>query len=950
MGTLVSDASLPRRTQSQLIDEIDKLRRELSTLKSENSKLQKLVKGSIQGIIVVGLPGWRPLFANEAVARMYGYESAEEMMGLETLEVIVHPEDRPGMKRQDEKFKTDKTHFFNEFRGIRKDGSIIDIYDMVTPIDWNGEMALLATSIDITERKRAEAELRDSEIRYRSIYQSASVGICITDANGNIIHSNLAYQNMLGFSADELLNLNFSDITPAEDLGENLAMFEELISGLRERVDFEKRYIRKDGSICWVEISTSLLRNLDSESQAALSVVHDVTERKQTEDALQFAQFSLDQAGDAVSWIGESGKLEYVNQSYQKLFGYSQAKLLSMYVWDLDPNVAQAEWPRIWARLIKRDSHTFESVFLIKDGEQVPVEVTTTHVSLGDRRFICSVARDITERKRSQLALKESEERLRLITDNLPAFICYVDKDGIYRFANKFYEKAFHRPLDQIIGHHIKDIIGQESYDANSESYRRVLSGETFTSLVEIEQSGGQLRSILANYMPDMDAENTVLGFYVLAQDVTDLKRGEAALRESEARYREIFDDAPAALWVEDWSPVKKMIDRLSEEGVTNWRAYFAENRDRAIEAYDLAKILQISKASLDLFDATNDQEYITGFRGALVLPEELDAFVEILLDFIEGKWKFDMESLDAKTDGTKIMLRTRGIVPLAHRHDWSRLVYSLEDVTERKRTEEALMSAMEQTALANRTMSEFLAHMSHELRTPLNAIIGFSHIMKSEMFGAVGNPKYLEYANDINGSSVHLLGIISDILDLSKVQSGKTELQEENVDVVKTLESCLKLVKERAEEAGITFNRHPAQNGLVLYADELKLKQVLINLLSNAIDFTPTGGTIATKIDRSLDGGLAIQIADTGIGMAPEDIPKALAPFQQIKNDLNRGNRGTGLGLSLTKSLTELHGGSLDIQSEIGVGTTVTVQFPAERVVSGKTRQWTVESNQSAT
>ena len=259
-------------------------------------------------------------------------------------------------------------------------------------------------------------------------------------------------------------------------------------------------------------------------------------------------------------------------------------------------------------------------------------------------------------------------------------------------------------------------------------------------------------------------------------------------------------------------------------------------------------------------------------------------------------------------------------------------------------------MSAMEQTALANRTMSEFLAHMSHELRTPLNAIIGFSHIMKSEMFGAVGNPKYLEYANDINGSSVHLLGIISDILDLSKVQSGKTELQEENVDVVKTLESCLKLVKERAEEAGITFNRHPAQNGLVLYADEFKLKQVLINLLSNAIDFTPTGGTIATKIDRSLDGGLAIQIADTGIGMAPEDIPKALAPFQQIKNDLNRGNRGTGLGLSLTKSLTELHGGSLDIQSEIGVGTTVTVQFPAERVVSGKTRQWTVESNQSAT
>ncbi|MBT5038496.1 MAG: PAS domain S-box protein, partial [Rhodospirillaceae bacterium] len=163
---------LMHRTKSQLVDEINKLQRQTAALKSKISeirsthppsaggmiggadgKFQKLVEGSIQGIIVVGLPDWRPLFINEAVAKMYGYGSAAEMMRLATLEGIVHPEDRPRMKRQDEVFKTDKNHFFNEFRGIRKDGSIIDIYDMVTPIEWDGEMALLATSIDITERK-----------------------------------------------------------------------------------------------------------------------------------------------------------------------------------------------------------------------------------------------------------------------------------------------------------------------------------------------------------------------------------------------------------------------------------------------------------------------------------------------------------------------------------------------------------------------------------------------------------------------------------------------------------------------------------------------------------------------------------------------------------------------------------------------------------------------------
>ena len=627
--------------------------------------------------------------------------------------------------------------------------------------------------------------------------------------------------------------------------------------------------------------------------------------------------------------------MEYANKSLQRMFGYSRNELLAKHIWELDPNVAQAEWPQIWARLTRRESHTFEGVFLIKGGDQIQVEITSTHLSLGDHQFVCSFSRDITERKQAQVALKDSEARLRLITDNLPAFICYVDRDGIYRFANKFYEKAFDRPLDDIIGHPVKDIIGHENYAANLESYRRVLNGEMFTNSVELKSGDEPSKYLLAHYMPDFGPGNAVRGFYVLAQDITELKRGEVALRNSEARYREIFDDAPIALWVEDWSQVKKMIDRLTDEGVEDWRTYFSNHRDRTIGPYDLIDVLQTSKASLDLYGATNAEQYVGASRGSLVVPEELDAFVEVLLDFIEGRWEIDIESLDSKMDGTKLVIRTRGIVSPSHRHDWSQLIYSLEDITERKQTDSALKSAMEQTALANRTMSEFLAHMSHELRTPLNAIIGFSHIMKSEMFGAVGNSKYLEYANDINDSSIHLLGIISDILDLSKIESGKTELREEIIDVNKTLSSCIGLFRERAGGGGVSLIYNAASDPPALYADELKFKQILINLLSNAIDFTPSGGTITIGTQLNLENGFAIQITDTGIGIAPEDIPKALAPFQQIKSDLDRSNRGTGLGLSLTKSLTELHGGSLDIQSEVGMGTTVTVHFPAEQIMT---------------
>jgi PAS domain S-box-containing protein len=385
-----------------------------------------------------------------------------------------------------------------------------------------------------------------------------------------------------------------------------------------------------------------------------------------------------------------------------------------------------------------------------------------------------------------------------------------------------------------------------------------------------------------------------------LSERILEEERMAYALRQGEQRYRAIFENAGIG------------ICQIATSG--EW--------------------LNANHTAAHILDYDNPQDLLSDqpdFHKRLFINHAArDAFFAKVIESNQREYEVELLTKSQRT----IWVTLSGHV--VHDSDNAPLYFecTIYDITERRQAEFALIQAKEQADFANRSKSEFLANMSHELRTPLNAIIGFAEIIKDQLFGPVGQAQYVEYARDIFDSGALLLSLINDILDMSKIEAGKRALADAVLDIDNVVQSVVRLVAGRAKLGKLHMTVKVPKELPGLRAEERALKQVLTNLLTNAIKFTPEGGHVALTVSMDERKQMCIKVEDTGIGIAPDDIPKALAPFGQIESALSRKNQGTGLGLPLTKALVELHGGVLDLQSKLGVGTIVTLTFPTERVV----------------
>ena len=425
--------------------------------------------------------------------------------------------------------------------------------------------------------------------------------------------------------------------------------------------------------------------------------------------------------------------------------------------------------------------------------------------------------------------------------------------------------------------------------------------GSVSNFIVRYRRRDGALRWASETATPVRDEAGRLLYFIGTSIDITELVRLQEALEETTGNYRDIYENANIGIY------------RSSPEG----------------------KQLRANPALVRLNGYETEADQLAGVNDIAtewyVDPERREEFKRLMER--DGRVSSFESEIYTHRSRRRIWISENAWVARDARGNVLYYEGTVQDITERKLAEKALEDARRAAEESSRAKSEFLANMSHELRTPLNAVIGFSDIMLREMFGAIGSERYRGYLRDINESAHLLLHLIEDILDMSRSEAGKLVLQEDVVELADIVADCIRLITVRAERDTIHIVDDTGFTESRLLCDAARMRQVVLNLLSNAVKFTGTGGRVQVSIDTAPDGSLQLSIRDNGCGIAAEDLARAFEPFVQLGRQ--PGTReGTGLGLPLTRQLVEAHGGTVELESEPGVGTTAIVRLPRHRLV----------------
>ncbi len=922
--------------------EMTRLRREVEMALRHSEKLFRELADNAPLIIWMTDDQGNNEFVNKAYLTFFGVtpEDVAERRWVE----LVHPDDYKGYVQKFVEVSAARLPFRAEARVRRADGEWrwLDSYAVPRSTELGHTPGMIGCSSDITERKQAE----DAMGQLAAIVESSDEAIYSNDLNDVIMSWNKGAEKLFGYAAEEVIGKSIMIVIPPDRADEETRVLESVRRG--EKIDqYETVRRRKDGALVEISLTVSPLRDKAGKVIGASKIARDITERKRVEQALaegERQQRALYQLADhlhraqsiddvytaaldailsslrcdraAISLFDDAGVMRFagwrgLSDGYRKAVeAHSPWKPDKRYPEPVCVNDVDLTEIDDSLKAVAKGEGIGALAFipLVSRGKLIGKLVTYFNAphgfSDGELALSLTIARQLAfgiERKRAEKLFRQNAAQLALITDTAPVFIAHCDAHARFKFVNKAYAGRFGLTPEDCIGKRVPEVVGEEAYRSFSQHVESVLRGEPVEFEVEIPYAVIGKRFMHCSYAPEFDANGKVVGFVAAITDISARKQAEEKLIATTAKFESVFNQSGIFAAITDLQGYLREVNDLA----LNWCGYTRE------------QVLHRP------FWET------PWWRGS----EDVKARVRAATEQAAAGMVFREELPYWWADGTERMAEL-AIHPIRDQDGRVMLLHPTGfDLTERKRAEEkiARLLAEEQAARevaeeATRAKDEFLALVSHELRSPLNAILGYTRMLRS----GPGDREDINKATGvIERSAKAQLQIVEDLLDSARIVTGKLRIEPSLVDLVQALEAALDMVRSAAEAKGITLVANFSHLPELVLGDSTRLQQVVWNLLTNAVKFTPEGGLVELRMEGAADH-IRIAVSDTGKGVEPEFLPFVFDRFRQADTSSGRRYGGVGLGLSLVKHLVELHGGTITAASEgAGRGATFTITLP---------------------
>ena len=946
-----------------VIQDITERKRDEQTLRDSEERLRLSLQAANQGLYDLNVQTGDAV-VNRQYAEMLGYDFETFVETNATWIERLHPDDREKVA----KTYVDYTggllpEYRVEFRQKTRDGNWKWILSLGKVIEYDSQgqpLRMLGTHTDIDERKRAEQALQESEERFSKAFYQSPIGILLVDLTDATIRDvNDALLEMAALKREELVGQSVTQLNLKIDPEVSAAITQELM----EHGTFRNREVQlqlADGQIRYV-LNSGALVTIGGRLHN-LALIQDITERKKTEKVLQDSEERfrmLFESNPAIMLLIEpvSGVIKDANLAAAEFYGYSLSELCSMNINQINQLTAEEVYAERM-RALKEERNFFVFDHRLASGEIRAVEVHSSPMQLDRQPVLFSIIYDVTTRKKVEGELQDMQNRMSGIVESAMDAIISININEQIVLTNTAAEQMFGYEEGELIGKPLEVLIPERFRKSHPHYVRQF--GETGTTTRSMSALGAirGLRASGEEFPAEASISQISIGtdkmYTVILRDITERKQSEAqiqrqlehlnGLRMIDIAISSSFDmsltldvvlqEAHSQLGVDACAILilntqLQTIDYAASRGFHSDALHHTQLKLR--EGYAGQAVLK--RATIHISDIME-----LGGKLSTALPLEREAFVDyygtplIVKGEVIGVLEiYHRSHLKVDSDWLEFLETLAGQAAIAI--DNAQMFESLQRSNaslERRVTERTaeLNRANVELEHANRTKDEFLANMSHELRTPLTSILGLSESLLEHQRDPLSG--YQEKSIQvIESSGRHLLELINDILDLSKIEAGKFDFYPQPISMDEICRSSLSFIKSQATKKSIMVTYTNEASISQIYADPRRLKQVLVNLLSNAVKFTPERGNVTLLVTSELTQDLIqFSVIDNGIGISEQDLKRLFQPFVQVDSSLNRRHEGTGLGLALVQRLTDLHGGSVQVESEVGKGSRFTVSL----------------------